>query len=393
MARRPLSIATQLIHTGQPHPRYAGAVVHPIFQSANFEQPQRPGDGVTYARLSNTPNHTVLAARLAAIESAEAALVTASGMAAITAALLAVCSQGDHLLVQDNVYGGTQHFLSTDARRFGLSHTGIDGQRPDSWAAALRPSTRAIYVESISNPLMQVTDLVAVVRFAREHGLTTLIDNTFLSPVLFRPAELGFDLVLHSASKYLNGHSDVIAGVLAGRADLVSRASGVLLSLGGSLDPHACFLLERGLKTLALRVPHQSRSALQIATALSSHPVVSDVRYPGLPGHPQHQRAAALFDGCGGMLAFRLSSGEHAARFLGAVELATHASSLGAVESLVVTPAHSTHINMPPAARRALGITEDLIRLSVGIEDPADLIADLERALRVAAHPADLQHR
>ena len=248
MASKSLRFETRLIHAGELRPRALGAVSTPIFQSSTFEY---GGEGsyhdIRYLRLSNSPNHLVLHQRLAALEGAEAALVTASGMAAISTTLLSLLSTGDHLLVQDSLYGGTHDFIREDLPRLGISYTFIDADDPASWEAQVKPNTRAIYVETMTNPLLRMGDLEAVARFARERRLVSVIDNTFASPLLFRPPERGFDLSLHSCTKYLNGHTDLVAGAVIGRAALVEKVKHKLDHLGGSLDPHACFLLERGL--------------------------------------------------------------------------------------------------------------------------------------------------
>ena len=385
------SLDTQVIHAGTPTPRPGGAVVFPIFQSANFEHADEATyEAVRYARLSNTPNHQMLADRLATIEGTESALVTASGMAAISATLLSTLSAGDHLLMQSTVYGGTHSLMTQDARRLGIETTFVDGSDPDTWAQAITPRTRAIYVESVSNPLMEVPALDVVPTFARRHGLTSIIDNTFLSPVNLRPAALGFDVVIHSATKYLNGHSDITAGVIAGSRLLVQQCHQALNHFGGSLDPHACFLLERGLRTLALRVGRQNQTALQIAQVLASHPSITRVRYPGLPSHPAHEIATRYLDGFGGMLSFETRTPAIAEQFLEAVEIPVHAASLGGVETLAVRPSRSTHLGMAPEEREALGITDSLVRLSVGIEDPHELQDDLLRALNPGSPAHDV---
>src|SRR2546425_8682047 len=262
MARLYKRIETQLIHAGEPRPRIAGAVEMPIFQSAMFEYAGETSyHDLKYIRLNNTPNHIALHAKLAVLEGAEAALVTASGMAAISTTLLTFLSAGDHLLAQNCLYGGTHELLTNDFTRLGLAVDFVDGDAPHSWLAALRPSTRGIYVEAMTNPLLEVADLAAVAAFAREHGLISIIDNTFATPVNFRPLATGFDLAIHSATKYLNGHADIVGGVVAGRAPQIERITHRLNHLGGSMDPHAVFLLNRGLKTLALRVRHQNQSA------------------------------------------------------------------------------------------------------------------------------------
>lgn len=379
-------LETNLVHAGAPRPNIGGAVVTPIFQSANYLMADEGAyDEVRYIRLSNSPNHFGLQARLAVAESGEAALVTASGMAAITTTLLAFAGAGDHILAQKTLYGGTQSFLDEDAPRFGISHTAIDTRAgaggPESWEAALLPETRMIMVESISNPLMEVGDLEAVVDFARAHDLVTVIDNTFASPVNFRPLEIGIDVVVHSATKYLNGHSDIVAGAVIGSAAHVDRVRHLLLHLGGSIDPNTAFLFERGLKTLAVRVERQNRNAQALAEHLSSRSDIPRVNYPGLPSDPGHGLARKLFAGFGGMLSFYVGDDERAERFLSRVRIPLHAASLGGVETLVVRPSRSSHLGLQPEQRRRLGITEDLIRVSTGIEDVGELIADFDRAL------------
>jgi cystathionine beta-lyase/cystathionine gamma-synthase len=376
-------IETKLIHAGEPEPRVDGAVIMPIFQTAMFEYGGEDSyDAIRYLRLNNNPNQVLLHRKLAALENAEAALVTASGMAAITTTLLTVLSAGDHLLIQDCLYGGTHSFLTRDFAAFGLAYDFIDADDPASWRAKLRPTTRAIYCETMTNPLLQVGDLEAVARFGREHGLVSIIDNTFASPVNFRPAEHGFDLSLHSATKYLNGHSDLVAGALIGRADLVQKVTLKLNHLGGSLDPHAAFLLHRGLRTLAVRVRWQNESALRLARFLERHPSVLRVNYAGLESHPRHARARALFDGFSGMLSFELTGGREAAeQFERRVRLPVVAPSLGGIESLVTRPARTSHLGLSPEERRGLGIGDGLIRVSVGLEATEDLIEDFAQAI------------
>jgi cystathionine beta-lyase/cystathionine gamma-synthase len=374
---------TKVIHAGEPDPRIAGAIIMPIFQTAMYETTGEASyHDVRYIRLNNTPNHLALQEKLAALENAEAALVTASGMAAISTTLFALLSAGDHLLVQDCLYGGTHDLLTKDFAAFGLSYDFVDPDDPVSWKRKLRPNTKAIYVETMSNPLLQVGDLQAVAYFAREHDLVSIIDNTFASPVNFRPAEWGFDLSLHSATKYLNGHSDIVAGVVIGRVELVTRVTHKLNHLGGSLDPHAAFLLHRGLKTLGVRVRYQNDSALKIARFLETHAAVATVNYPGLESHPRHQRARELFDGCSGMLSFEPTGGAVAAeRFLRKTRLAAVAPSLGGVETLVTRPSTTSHAGMSPEDRRRLGITDHLIRVSIGIEATEELLEDFDQAL------------
>lgn len=373
---------TRAIHAGEPRPRIAGAVSLPIFQSATFESaPGTDYHDLGYIRLSTTPNHVALHRKLADLEGGESALVTASGMAAITTALMTVVRPGEHLLAQDCLYGGTHDFITRQLKELRVDFDFIAADDPDSWAAQLKPNTRAIYVETMTNPLLTVADLPAVAAFARAHDLVSLIDNTFATPVNFRPLEHGFDLVLHSATKYLNGHSDLVAGVVVGSGARIGRIKKALDLFGGALDPHACFLLQRGLKTLVLRMARHNANAQVLAEMLSAHPAVARVHFPGLPDHPHHRRAAALFAGCGGVLSFELEDPALAAAVIDRLELMTNAPSLGGVETLITRPATTSHAGMSRADRERLGIVDGLIRIAVGIEHPDDLIGDLTQAL------------
>ncbi len=376
-------LATKVVRAGEPEPRIAGAVVMPIFQSAMFEYGgESDYHDLQYIRLNNTPNHATLHAKLAALENAEAALVTASGMAAISTTLLTFLSPGDHLLVQDCLYGGTHDLVTGDLPRLGIESDFVAGDDSGAWEEKLRPTTKAFYFESMSNPLLQVPDIEAGIAFAQAHGLLTMIDNTFPSPCNFRPAEHGIDLSLHSCTKYLNGHSDIVAGAVIGRRELVEEVRRKLNHLGGSLDPHACFLLDRGIKTLVVRMRQHNESAQRIAEFLSEHPAVGQVNYPGLASHPQHALTARLFDGFSGMLSFEPQGGVDATRrYFEKKRLPASAPSLGGVETLATIPATTSHAGMSPQHRQRLGITDSLIRISVGIESTEDLIEDFDRAL------------
>lgn len=376
-------LETKLIHSGEPKPRIQGAISMPIFQSATFEyKGEASYNHLKYLRLSNTPNHIALHQKLVALETGEAALVTSSGMAAISATLLSCLHTGDHLLAQDCLYGGTYGLITRDFSHLGIGFNFIDGNNPDSWKKLLQTNTRLIYVEALTNPLIQVADLDAIVSFAKENGLISIIDNTFTSPVNFRPLQRGFDLSLHSGTKYLNGHSDIVAGAVIGSKKLIKTITHKLNHLGGALDPHAAFLLHRGIKTLALRVKTQNQNALKVAQFLKSHPAVVKVNYPGLKDHPHHNRATCLFDGYGGMLSFELHSGLNGAEHvLKTLLLPINAPSLGGVESLVTRPAATSHAGLSQKERQKAGISEGLIRLSVGIEAADDLIQDLHAAL------------
>jgi cystathionine beta-lyase/cystathionine gamma-synthase len=378
-----VSLETKVVHAGEPERQPGAPVCVPVYHSTMFLT-QESGDyhAIKYLRLNNSPNHVQLGAKLAALEGGEAALVTASGMAAITTTLLTVLGRGGHLLAQSGLYGGTHGFIEHDFESLGLGHTWIDATRADGWEKALRPETRAIYVEALTNPKLEVADLEAVVRFARAHRLVSIIDSTFATPVNLKPLDLGFDVVLHSATKYLNGHSDLVAGAVVGSAEIVERVRKTLNHLGGSADPNVCYLLQRGLKTLWLRVEAQNRSALEIARWLEKHRRVAKVNYPGLESHPQHARARSLFRGFGGMLSFEVDgTPQEAEAFMRRLKVPLFTVSLGGVETLVTRPAVTSHASLSAEAREKVGISDRLIRLSVGIESTADLIADLDQAL------------
>jgi len=374
---------TLAVHAGEQPSGPDGSVVFPIYQGTVYRS--APGESyhdIQYLRLNSTPSQRYLHDKLAALVGAEAALATASGMAAVTTVLHTLLNAGDHLLVGDVLYGGTHDFLARHAEGLGWEYTVIDPHDPSSWKSALRPNTKAVLVETITNPLMRVGRLPELAAFAKESGLVSVIDNTFASPVNFRPLAAGFDLVFHSATKYLNGHSDLVAGAVAGSAELVDSVRRTLNIYGGSLDPHAGFLLARGLKTLALRVREQNANALALAEFLAGHDKVSAVNYPGLADHPDHAVAAGLLSGFGGMLSFRLAGGVEAAEtFLSSLRLPAVAPSLGGIESLVTLPARTSHAGMSPEARATAGVHDDLVRFSCGIEHVEDLITDLTEAL------------
>jgi cystathionine beta-lyase/cystathionine gamma-synthase len=280
------------------------------------------------------------------------------------------------------LYGGSHAWIHSELGRLGMTSTTIDGTAPATWAAALRPETKAIYLETITNPLLRLSDLPAAAAFAKEHGLVSLTDNTLASPALCRPVELGIDLSLHSATKYLNGHSDILAGVVLGSEELVGEVASRLTLLGGCLDPNACFLLTRGLKTLGVRIERQCSNAQALAEFLSGHPAVERVNYPGLPNHPDSEHARSWLSGWGGLLSFELAGGESAARRLvKAVQIPSYAPSLGGVETLITLPVDSSHAILSPSEREAAGIGPGLVRVALGIEGQRDLIEDFAQAL------------
>ena len=378
---------TVAVHGGERRPGPDGSVVFPIYQGTVYEvEPGTDYHDIKYLRLNSTPSQQYLHDKLAALEGAEAAVATSSGMAAVTTILLSLLRTGDHLLASDCLYGGTHDFLTERAADLGWTVTFVDAGRPETWAGARTERTKVFLVETITNPLMRVGALDQVAGFGRREGILTVIDNTFASPVNFRPLAAGFDVVFHSATKYLGGHSDLVAGAVMGRAELVERVRKALNLFGASLDPHTGFLLARGIKTLALRVQAQNANALALARFLQDHPAVAAVNYPGLASHPDHQHAARLLSGFGGMLSLRLHGGEPAAQaLLDAVTLAYSAPSLGGVESLITRPAITSHAGMNAEDRDRLGITSDLVRVSSGIEGTQDLIDDFAQALDKAS--------
>ena len=383
MAKDDQSFETKLIHAGEPKPRIDGAINVPIFQSSTYEY---AGEGsyhdVRYLRLSNTPNHLALHKKLAALEGAEAALVTSSGMSAIATTLLTFLKAGDHLLAHNTLYGGTADFVNNELPEYGIERDLIDASNPSEWDSKLKPNTKVVYIETITNPLMDVPELGKILEFSKSHNLISMIDNTFASPVLYCPVVEGFDLSLHSCTKYINGHSDIVAGAVIGSANYVDQVTKKLNHLGGSLDSNACFLLHRGIKTLALRMNKQCENALLIAHFLENHPHVKKVNFPGLESSSSFERAQEFLCGFGAMLSFEIDGGvDQADQFINHLQYAISAPSLGGVETLVTRPVTTSHALMNQTERKVAGISDRLIRYSVGIEAADDLIADLQQAL------------
>ena len=383
MSKNSFDFTTELVHAGEPEPKIEGAVSMPIFQSSTYEYSgEELYDDIRYIRLNNTPNHKAIQKKLAVIECAESALVTSSGMSAITATLLTFLKQGDHLLSHKSLYGGTASFILEDLPRYGITFDLIDTTDPSGWSMMLKPNTKVIYTETITNPMLEVPELGAIVDFAKENNLISMIDNTFASPVLFSPSELGFDISLHSCTKYINGHSDIVAGAVIGSDEFIKIITSRMNHFGGSLNPGACFLLHRAIKTLELRMIRQSKNAGQIALFLENHPEVLSVNYPGLVSNNSYERAKKYLSGFSAMVSFEVVGGKtRSIKFMDQLDIAINAPSLGGVETLITLPALSSHSGMDPAERVKAGITDSLIRLSVGIESVDDLITDLDQAL------------
>lgn len=373
---------TLAIHAGQgPDPAY-GAVMPPIYQTSTFafKAVGEPGP-FDYSRSGN-PTRAALETCLAAIEGGKYGFAFATGMAAEATALM-LLEAGDHVVVHDDLYGGSYRILVSAFATKGIAVEFVNLRDIDALRAAIRPTTRLIWTETPTNPLMNLLDLEAIAGVAKETGVTTLCDNTFLSPVFQRPLELGIDIVLHSTTKYINGHSDVVGGALIVNDDALGERIGFMQNtLGVCSGPQDCFLVMRGIKTLAIRMAAHNSNSLGLAHWLQAHPAISRVHHPGLPDHPQHELALRQMKGFGGTFSFRLAGGGPAVtRFLNRVKLFALAESLGGVESLIEQPWTMTHTSMPEDVRRSVGITEDLVRVSVGIEHLDDLIADLEQAL------------
>ncbi|HEX6938541.1 MAG TPA: aminotransferase class I/II-fold pyridoxal phosphate-dependent enzyme [Longimicrobiales bacterium] len=373
-------LSTRAVHAGNPAREPGAPVVTPIVPSATFYNEPEPVGEVRYTRYGTNPNHRVLAEKLAALEGAEAAIAVGSGMAAMALALLALCRAGDRIVASRALYGGTATLLTRDLPRLGIETTFVE--RAEQWAEAIRPGTRVLLTEIPVNPTLRVPDVRPLARLSAERGIPLVVDATFATPVNFRPIEHGATVVVHSATKFLGGHSDVTAGVVAGPAGVIGEVREKLKSFGAVLDPHAAWLLERGLKTLAVRVRQQNANASALADWLTAHPAVAAVHYPGLASHPDHAVAAELFDGFGGMVSFVVRGGDEAAvRVLGRLRIPSVAPSLGGVETLVSMPRYTSHAALSREERHALGIDDGFIRMSVGVEDFADLRDDLAQAL------------
>ncbi len=390
MDTKHLGINSKLIHAGhKPDP--SGAVNVPIYQSSTFVfRDAEHGaalfagqeDGFIYTRIGN-PTIRALEENIAELEGGCGGIATSSGMAAICTVYMALLEAGAHLVSTASVYGPSRVVIEKEYSRFGVQSAYVDTSDLDQVRAAFRPNTKVLYIETPANPTMQVTDIAAVAEIAHEHGCLLVVDNTFASPYLQKPLELGADVVLHSVTKFLNGHADIVGGVIVAKDPALNkRLRSVMISTGCNMDPHQAYMVLRGVKTLGVRIERAQQSAMQIARWLEQQPEVSSVRYIGLPSHPQHAIAKRQMKGFGSMISFELKGGfEAGKRLMNSVKVATLAVSLGGVETLIEHPASMTHASMKPEDRRAAGFTDGLVRYSVGIEDVEDLIADLRQAL------------
>jgi cystathionine beta-lyase/cystathionine gamma-synthase len=380
--RKP-GLSTTAIHGGAPQPTPGEAVSSPLVQSVNYVQETGTSEGLMYTRYGNTPNAERVQRRLAMLEGSEAALVLSSGMGATACAMLALLRSGDHLITSSWIYGGTRKLFTEDLPGMGIEVTFVNPLEPRAWRKGLRKTTRVLFLESPVNPTCRVLELNSLQNLAHSEGIALVVDSTFASPINFRPIEHGVDVVIHSATKYLNGHHDILAGVVCGNEPFIEEVRRKMMVWGQAPDPFACWLLERGLKTIDVRVRRQNENAMRIAEWCSRRPEFAKVHYPGLPSHPDHEIAKTILDGFGGMMAVELKGGGPAAiRFVSGLKVFSYAASLGGVDSLVIEPRYSSHEHLSPEERARIGIPDGFLRVSVGIENAEDLIADIEQALQ-----------
>ncbi|MDZ4714056.1 MAG: PLP-dependent aspartate aminotransferase family protein [Cytophagales bacterium] len=367
---------TLAVHAGSLGDRLYGGRVSPIYPASAYDYEQE----VRYPRYFNTPNQKAVVEKMAALENAEDGLMFSTGMAAIMTSMLAMLKAGDHVVMQNDLYGGTHHAAMNEFSRYGIGYTMVDASNPANFEKAINKNTKVIYIETPSNPLLKITDITSVSRIARKHKLVSMIDNTFASPVNQNPIDLGIDVVLHSGTKYIGGHSDLMCGVMVSSKKLTERIKASGMHFGGNVDAHTCYTVERSLKTLVLRVGQQNGNAFALAEFLSGEPRVGNVYYPGLKKHPGHAIAKKqMTGGFGGMMSFEVKGDPD--KFMKKLTLIRRAISLGGVESTICSSVKTSHAKLTPAERAKVGISDKLLRFSVGIEDVKDLIQDIKQAL------------
>jgi cystathionine beta-lyase len=370
---------TQCVHSGTYTDPQTRGVNTPIFTSSSFEYLGRPEN--VYPRYFNTPNQKSIIDKLCALENAEDGLIFSSGMAAISTVIFSLLRSGDHIVLQRDIYGGTHHFATAEFDKFGIEYSFTTNTAAEI-EKAIRPNTRLIYIETPSNPMLLITDIEAVAKIAKSRDILTIIDNTFATPINQNPLELGIDVVIHSGTKYIGGHSDICCGVVVASNSLILKIKDSAANFGGSLNAITCYLIERSLKTLGIRIAKHNLNALAIARQLQKNSLIKKVNYPGLENHPGFQIAAKQMKGFGGMLSFELDGQRvNPNGFLKKLKLIKPALSLGGVETIICAPVTTSHEKMSSQERAELGITDSLLRLSVGIEDADDIIADIEQAL------------
>ncbi|EAR01159.1 trans-sulfuration enzyme family protein [Maribacter sp. HTCC2170] len=379
MGKSNKGVNTICTHVGEIHDEQFKGAISPLYMSTSYAF--EDVDVKRYPRYFNTPNQVALSQKIAALEHAEAAMIFGSGMAAISTALLAFLQAGDHIVLQKALYGGTYNFVNEEFSKYGIEFSFTEGLEPQDFESKIKDNTKVIFVETPSNPLLTITDLAAIGKIAKKHGLVSMIDNTFASPVNQNPLDFGIEIVIHSATKYMGGHSDICAGAVASTAENMERIFHLAKNLGGSLSDYTVWLLERSIKTMGIRVKAQNANAQYLAEYLDAHQEIDRVYYPGLPNHPGHDLAKAQMKGFGGMMSFELDKSYDASEFQKALSLIKPSMSLAGVESTVLSPTLASHALMSPEERKNQGIADGLIRFSVGIEEAEDLIADIEQAL------------
>lgn len=379
MSKRTLGLNTICTHVGEIKDKQFKGAISPIYLSTSYEFDNV--DVKRYPRYFNTPNQEYLAKKIAALEHTEAAMIFGSGMAAISHMFLAFLQTGDHIVVQNTLYGGTSNFIREEFPKLGIEFTFTEGYQISDFESAIQSNTKLIHIETPSNPLLTITDMKAVAKLAKSKGVLVTMDNTFASPVNQNPIDFGVDIVMHSATKYLGGHSDILAGAVAGSKVHIDRIWNVSKNLGGSLSDMTVWMLERSMKTLGLRVEAQTRNAEKMAKFLNKHEAVSKVYYPGLKTHPEYQLAKTQMHGFGAMLSFELNEGIDAMRFMNELKLIKPSMSLAGVESTMLLPAETSHALLSVEERKAIGISDQLIRFSVGIESVTDLKRDIKQAI------------
>ncbi len=373
-----LSKLTQSVHAGSVGDSVHKGIVNPIFPSAAYDY--EGTEQTQYPRYFNTPNQRAVAEKIAALENGEDGLIFSSGLAAIMTSLFAFLKQGDHAVLQKDLYGGTFNAVTVEFPRYGIEYTLVDGTKPQEFEHAVKPNTKVIYIETPSNPTLTITDIKAVSAIAKKHGIVTIIDNTFASPINQNPIDMGIDVVTHSGTKYIGGHSDLCCGAAVASTEYTKKIWNSAFHFGGSLDAHTCWLVERSLKTIVLRVRQQNENALKLAHWLKTQKKVGRVYYPGLPDHPGHEIAKAQMPGgFGGMLSFEVQGDPHA--FMDRLRLIKRALSLGGVESTICSSVRTSHAKMTAEERAKINVTDNLVRLSVGIEEAEDLMGDIEQAM------------
>ncbi|MBQ4915241.1 PLP-dependent transferase [Maribacter sp. MMG018] len=379
MSAKRKGLNTVCTHVGELEDKVHKGAVSPLYMSTSYAFDDV--DVKRYPRYFNTPNQEGLCKKIAALENAESALIFGSGMAAVSTSLFAFLNAGDHIVLQQTLYGGTYNLVVEEFSKYGIEYSFTDGWAPQDFESKIKENTKVIYIETPSNPLLTITDIEGVATIAKKHGLVSMIDNTFASPVNQNPIDFGIDIVIHSATKYMGGHSDICAGAVASSKENMNRIFHLAKNFGGSLSDYTVWLLERSIKTMGIRVKAQNENALKMAQFLVSHQDIDAVYYPGLPSHKDHELAKRQMKGFGGMLSFELKSYLDASEFQKKLRLIKPSMSLAGVESTVLSPAQTSHALMSPEVRAKQGITDGLIRFSVGIEELEDLIDDIEYAI------------